>query len=160
MNFKENLQTMKKIQKNLLDYLNDEKNSEENYRNIQQIFEGQKIKDDYYFLYSVLQLISKIADNHKRNSNFFDQIEKIIINIKDIINEKLNNYEIFTIFQNSKRLLLFLIEEKILLLNDFIISQIFSQKFIDMKYPDYLRPEINIYKGEETKINDFDDFNY
>ena len=64
MDFEEKLHAMKIIQNYFIDFIDNESNTEESFQNLQQIFDDQKIKDDQYYIISLLQLISRISDNH------------------------------------------------------------------------------------------------
>ena len=61
-----------------------------------------------------LHMISKIASDHHRLPNFINKIEKILKYLKDDITRYFSNSSIFNIFSESKRILLFLLEEKII----------------------------------------------
>lgn len=110
MNIKGVLEIMQNIQKNILIFIENESNAEENFQNLQIIFEEQKIRENKYFLNSLLHLITKIADNHYRCSNFFDKLTKLLLIFKDNIKQDFSNSQIFNIFKSNKRFLLFLIE--------------------------------------------------
>ena len=160
MSLTEELEIMKSIQKNLLDLIDEENEIEECYQNILHLFEDYKIKDDQCFLISILLLISKISDNHNRSINFFEKIMKIILYFKEPIKNNISNLQIFNIFKENKRLLLSLIEEKIIFLDENIISKISSTNYQNMGYSKYFSPEIKIYeKKESEKTENFDDFN-
>lgn len=70
-------------------------------------YEGNKSKLKHF-----LQLILIISMNHHRNPNFFENIKKILTTSSKFYNKIFTNEELFTIFQESKPILLFLIDEK------------------------------------------------
>ena len=73
----------------------------------------------------------QVSNNHYRTNNFFDKIGKIINIFKaDIINF-FSNQEIFQIFQENKRLLLYLIDEKIMVIDKAIFDIIAKRRTND-----------------------------
>lgn len=60
-----------KLQQGILDFLDDNNNMEENYQNLQAMFDHQHIKEDIHELKLLLYLINKISKNHHRSPNFF-----------------------------------------------------------------------------------------
>ena len=54
-----------------------------------------------------LHLISKISENHKRNPDFFNKIEKLILLFEEEFKTQFSNSELFRFFKKSKRILLF-----------------------------------------------------
>ncbi|KAK8836069.1 hypothetical protein M9Y10_040025 [Tritrichomonas musculus] len=150
VNIKEFLEVMKKIQKNLIDFLEHGDNNEEQYQNLIQIFEDIKIHDNQFKIKPLLYLILKISNNHHREPAFFSKIEKILLLFKDDIKKYFPNNELFHIFKSNKRLLLFLLEEKIMIFDEFIIKRIVNnEKYIESKYPQYFQPEIQPFINEK-----------
>ena len=110
----EYLQNIENIQENILIFIENEDNQEENYQNLIQLFNDQKILDSPSEIKLILTLISKISDNHYRLPNFFSKLEQIILFFKDAMEKNFSNDDIFTIFSNNKRILLFLFKEGII----------------------------------------------
>ena len=109
MKVEENTKKIKNIEENLLFFLENEGNAEEYYSNI---IDNHKILDEKHELVLLLHLISKISKYHHRNHNFISNIEKKFENIWERYQKKFTNSEIFKIFKGSKRIFLFLLEEK------------------------------------------------
>ena len=58
--------------------------------------------------------------------------------------------EIFNIFKSNKRILLFLIEQQIIVIDQYIVIRITTtEKFIESKYPQYFQPEIQPFINEQ-----------
>ena len=138
---------MKNINISLLEYIDDEKKSEADFK----FLDNESILCNRYKFKSLLYLIIQITNNHRRLANFFTKVEKILDHIKIYIQKHFSQYEIFKIFESNKRLLLYLIDSKILIIDDQIISDI--KKDDDMK--NYFSPEIeisdnNIHKQSEN----------
>lgn len=64
LNVKEFLEVMKKIQKNLIDFIEHGDNNEEQYQNLIEIFDGIKIHDNQFKIKPLLYLILKIGRAH------------------------------------------------------------------------------------------------
>lgn len=148
MSIQEYLEKMKNIQKYLLEFIENEDKYEENYQNLIKIFDDNKIQKNRYDLKALLHLIVNIANNHYRGQNFFSKIEKIILLFEEEIKNYFTNTDIFNIFETNKRLLLFLIQNKILNFDKQIAKTInyFRYKYSD--YQKYFAPEIKPYLKE------------
>ena len=150
MNSEEYLNAMKDIQENILNFLEEKDNSEGNFIILESKFKDSKIKDHLYELLSLLHLISKIGNNRHRFPNFFSKIERILLIFKEDIKKYFPNSEIFNIFKSNKRILLFLIEQQIIVFDEYIAKQITNiNKFIEAKYPQYFQPEIQPFINEK-----------
>ena len=108
------------IMKNILNFLEDETNLEDNFQNLENIFNESKIKDCKLDLLSLLHLISKISNNCHRFNLFFSKIERILQNFQSDIKKYFSNSQIFNIFKSNKRILLFLTEEGIIIFDEYI----------------------------------------
>lgn len=142
MNIKENVEKMKMIQNTLLDFVDKETNSEENYSNFLNIIKRHQIIEDRYEFKLLLRLINQIGNDHRRGCNFINKIEKILEHFSKDIKKCFSNDEIFKVFDNNKRILLFLILNKIIIMDEFMASQIINPKYIPKMYLKYFRPEI------------------
>lgn len=114
----------KNIQKYFIGYIDDEENDDKNLDDFIAIFNQSSIKEDKNELYLFLQLILAVSNNHYRLPNFFTKLFKIILYIKEDIIKYFTNEEIFKIFKSNKRVISFLIEEKIITINESILSSI------------------------------------
>ena len=147
------IEKMKNIQANLLTFIDNEDNVEENHQNLLKLFDDYKIRGDRYDLKSILHLLSKIVDNHYRCPNFFDKIFKILLNFKDQIKNYYTNSDIFDIFSNNKRIILFLIEEKMLTIDDQIANILTSKEYNNEFYQQYLYNELKPFLSEKVSQN-------
>ena len=148
MNIDDFVGKMKKIQQILIKFLDDEINLEENYEIFVKTVTEQKINEDTYQLKSVFQLINKIGCNHQRCYRFFNKIEAILKHFKKDMLQYFTNSEIFEIFKDNKRILLFLFQEKIIIVDEYIVSQLTCDEFIKKKYIEYFSPEIKPFFNE------------
>ena len=102
-------------------------------------------------LKSLLHLILKIANNHHRTPQFNNKIEKILLYFFTKIKQTLSNSEIFQLFKNNKKILLFLFRNKIITVNK-EISDFILVKFT---YRHFFYPEIkNFISENERKITE------
>ena len=143
------LDKMKKIQENLLEFIDNEDNVEEKFQNLINLLKDQKFRDNENDLKSFLYLVLRIANNHHRKEGFFNKIERILTFFKDEIRKFYLNFEIFNIFKSNKRILLFLIEEKFIDLDKSILSIMTTGKYLKANYPAYFSPEIHPFIDSE-----------
>ena len=112
-------------------------------QNLIKYIENQKItssKDDFRLF---LLIISRISDNHHRYAKFLSKIEQILIYFGEQMNKNFSNCEIFDIFKNNKKILLFLFEKKIITADIYILKSIYTKKkseirdFTQFFYPEF-----------------------
>ena len=148
MSIQETLKKMKAIQNFLLTYLDSEDNIEENFQNLSNAIITQTICDDMHQLKLFLHLLVTISDNMHRGPNFFNKIEQILNIFIDEIKIYYPNNEIFIIFKENRRIILFLFEKDVLKMNKYILNEIsrkysfhsFKTKY--RNYGKYFAPEI------------------
>ena len=133
------LEINKNIQRKIIEFLEHDSNTEENYQNLIQLIDENKIKEDEFKLQELLHLISIISSHHHRSLDFFPKIERILLNFQKEIKQRLSNSEIFYIFNNNKRIILFLIEENLIIPN----KQIVKQKEYDISFLSYFCTNFN-----------------
>lgn len=136
------IKDMKKIQENLLSYIENDANVEEKFQNLNTILDDLKIRENKHELKSLLHMILKIANNHHRGPDFFTKIERLLTVFKEEMTKNFSNSEIFSIFKTNKRILLFFIEEGILILDNYVAKKFLSKQYIKNKYPQYFFPEL------------------
>lgn len=144
------IEKMKDLQSKILDYVDKDEDMEENFEVLCNFVNEQKIcKNEQYFII-LLQLLVDISNNHHRTNNFFQKIERILIEYKEEIIHFYNNITIFKIFKSNKRILLFLLNEDIMKIDDLIFYKMNKEKYKRLGYPQYFTPEIK--KFRENKI--------
>ena len=140
---------LKKIQHNIIDYIDDPANIEENFQKIENSFSDIKIHDDKQLVKDVLIFINNVSLYHYRGSYFISKIEKIILFFKDDFSKFFSNYEIFKIFKENLRIILFLHECKIINFDD---NRIISWYLHDERHIYYFNKEIK--SSNQVKIDD------
>ena len=109
------------------------------------------LEQDKNEIKTTLYLLTNIANNHHRNPYFFEKIEQILLRIKDKITNNLSNIEIFEIFKNSKRLLLFLIKEKFVEFDEICYKRVGNNDHLKSQFQYYFYPEIKELIDDETR---------
>lgn len=141
---------MKNIKEILLEFFEDDgdKNTQnDNFAKLIQHIADQEIHEKILLLKEFFNLLSKILKNHHRSSTFFQKIEPILKEyVEDI--KKFSNIEIFNFFKCDKRILLFLIEEKILILDKTIAYIMTNPNYLKKLYPHYFFNEIKPFLTE------------
>lgn len=133
----ERIEEMKNFYQLLLTFLDNDEQQEENYQKICQIITGHNFIQNNKELKPFIKLIQKLVRNHHRSSNFFDNIFKILeIFLKDI-KQIYSNFEIFQLFKNDKRILLFLVESGALTIDEQISCNMRKGKYKYDNYPQY-----------------------
>lgn len=170
MDIKEYIERKQKIQKSLLEFINNDENIEENFENFLKIIKEQNILQDRLELKATLYLLLQIANYHYRPPSFFDKIERIFKFLKKSIQKIFTNTEIFHIFHGNKRLLLFFIEENMFTIDDDIFDFMSKEEYQNFNYLEYFFTEIKDFLNEdfisdienevdELKANDLNKFN-
>lgn len=147
---KQKIEKMKDLQSKVLDYIDKEEDMEENYEVLCNFINEEKIHKNGQDLILLLRLLVYISNNHRRSNNFFQKIEKILIEYKDEIIDYYDNIEIFDIFKSNKRLILFLLKEDMMIIDDYIFYAM-NESYKKLKYPQYFTPEIKKYAKKKKK---------
>lgn len=135
---------MQKMQDELIKFITTNNHSDEDYENLANFFDEQKIRDQHEFK-AILHLILNLSNNYHRNADFFTNIEQILMIFQNEIQDFFSNDEIFDIFKDNKRILLFLFEEKLLIPDMYIASIITSPQYKKAFYPHYFSPEFRSF---------------
>ncbi|KAK8857347.1 hypothetical protein M9Y10_015751 [Tritrichomonas musculus] len=136
----------------VLDYLESSEWSDEYFDNLIKIIDAQhleKVQEEYeHFLY----MIEHISNNHHRDETFIKKVFQIMQHYKPQIKQTLSNTQIFKIFQNNKKILLFLIENEIIKLDANIADSINNQYDKNgNRYRDFFYPELKPFL-DQSKI--------
>ncbi|KAK8857658.1 hypothetical protein M9Y10_016064 [Tritrichomonas musculus] len=153
MDFQSYIDKKIEVQNSILLFIDDKKDIKANFQNLTNFLNNPKLLEDQQELKEILYLISKITKNHHRDEDFFNKIEKILLLIKDPIQKIFSNIDIFQIFKNNKRILLFLLKENMLIMNESIVNLMLSTKYQKVNYISYYFPEVNgLLEPEEQAI--------
>ena len=141
MEVDEYLNERKMLNIHLLDFIENYDYSQEDYTNLIIDINNQKITENKKELELFLHLLLLIANNHHRNSSFFSKIDQILKYLIPTITQTFSNTEIFNIFHKNKRILLFLIKNKVFKVDEQLMNSIKDQNF-----PEYFAES---YKSDE-----------
>lgn len=150
MEIQEYFKKKKDLQNYLLNYLDKETKADQDRENFFKqidIINSSNINEMKIFL----QLIIQISNNHHRQPNFYDKLEEILLPFIQTIKQTFSNIEIFEFFQSNKRLLLFLIEQNILIIDEQIYEIIQDENYQRKDYLIYFWPEIEKFTNDELK---------
>ena len=92
-------------------------------------------------------MINNIANHHYRTPQFFPKIEKLLIGIQESIKKHILSNNIYFSFKNNKRILLFLIQNKIIEIDRQFVDRMLFDRLKKKNYEtgmvEYLFPEIH-----------------
>mgnify|MGYP001040281963 CR=1 FL=1 len=142
------IKSKKVLQGKLLKYISSDDGTEENYENLKNCMKDQNIYENKSELKILLYMITNISNFLLRPVNFFEKLEKIILNFKDIIINQFTNDEIYQIFQTSNRLLLFLIDENIFTID----KKIYLLNKNNQDFLLYFYPEVAKFIEKNAKL--------
>ena len=148
MNFEEFIEKKKSIQIALLEFLEDESDADDKFENFVNLVTSQQIINNQHEFKELLYLINNIVNNHHRVRNFICKFERVLRQFKQEIQKYFSNSEIFNIFEDNKRILLFLLEEKMMIIDEYIFSIITT--YVRKNYCEYFQPEIKPFLTEEN----------
>ena len=150
---------MKNIQENILEYFNNEEKTEEDFINLE-FLKQQKLGNHKDLLKETLLMLSSIVNNHHHTKNFYEKIFAILKALKKPINVYLTSYDLFWIFKNNKRLVLFLLDEKLLKPSDPITNILSNCKYYTHYYQEYFFSEIGSKRIDKLPFFDIVGVNY
>ena len=108
-------------------------------------------------LKAICRLILKIANNHRIENDHFTKIEKILLYFKEEMAQTFSNSEIFAIFKNNKRILLFLIAQKVISVDESTEKQLLSMENPNgVKYRHFFFPELVSKEKIESELFELD----
>ena len=122
MEVQDYIQRMGNAYKFILEFLENTNNDEAQSHKIIQLFQDMKIIENKFDLKEIFYIILNMANNHLRTQVFLPKVIHLLNFLKGSIRNHFTNFEIFHIFKSNKRLLLFLLEEKILNFDENIVA--------------------------------------
>lgn len=147
------IELMKTVEESLQNYINPENEDEESdFSKFSKMIDGNKIREDKNKLIPFLHLLISISKHQHRCKHFFDKIEKILLFLMEDIKKFLTQIEIFDMFKSSKRILLFLVNQKVIIFNQKMVDEIIVKKFRFYRYMEYFYPEIEQFLKDGDKF--------
>ena len=141
----------KKFYVKLMEFLENSETSDSNFIQIIELINDAKLTEDHEEFKIFLRLLLNLSNHHHRQTNFISNIEKIFLHLMDQIKQTFSNYVIFNIFQSNKIILLFLIETKVLTIDEKIYHEIMNKQELNgLQYFHFFIPEMKEFIGEEN----------
>ncbi|KAK8884331.1 hypothetical protein M9Y10_043439 [Tritrichomonas musculus] len=146
----EYLVKMRNIQRQLLEFIDNDTNAEENFQNLIKNLEDSEVRANRCDFRLFLRHLAKICCYHHRSPTFMSKIEKIILYYKDDLTKNYSNEDIYSIFRKSKLVILFLLENDIIKMTESIARQMY-----ELKQLHFFASEVTSFiKSEEIAKND------
>ena len=154
---KQYVDNKKELQEKILNFVLDEEDANDEFNNLIEYIEKQiKVEENPEELKLLLNLISRISNNHYRHKAFISKIFNILSSLEQNIKKLIPNHRVFNIFKTNKLVLLFLFQKKIIIPDENIINYIITQtKFnYDVYFYEEIKPYINKTKEKiiENKL--------
>ena len=151
MEIQEYIDEKKELQDLLLSYIDGRDDSEIDFHFLINHFENQEIRENPDEFKALIHLLLRITNNHYRYRGFFKKIEQIILYFQNDIKQTFSNTEIFNLFKNNKRIVLFLIKNNIITIDKSITDLMIEQsESKDKKCCHYFFPEIKPFLNLQT----------
>lgn len=158
MNTQSFIKEMKEINKKIQIYLDDQENSESNYKILINLFDNFKIKEDSLKIREIIHLLSIKYKYHETDSSFYPKIEQILIYLKDAIKQLFTKDDIYCIFRRNQILLHWFFNENIISMNRLIISEVNDMSFSN-EIQSYLNPSLDHKKTEVSFGGNLEQYN-
>lgn len=142
---------VREIQDNILSFIDADDKADYSPSIFKDFMDSKKFGHDIHELKVIIELIKKISKNHKRRIDFYEKIESILLYFSSEIAKNFSNYEIFDFFKKDKLILLILLKNKIISIDNRIISYINDQRTrqVDKNYEYFFYPEIKPFISTE-----------
>ena len=144
---------------------NDDEVRKESFQKLINIINSQQVEKDGEEMLQFLEIIKIIGEHHHRDQHFNEGMNQILLYYKDQIKQTFSNTKIFHIFENNKKIVLFLLKNDIITISDEICNEMINkidynkidynhffireQDDISNQYYHFFIPELENYAGEE-----------
>lgn len=141
-----------------IETLDNEKDIDQKHEEFLQYLNETTILQANHKMRQFLRIIANTSISHFRTKHFYQKIERIIDSFQTQIKEKCSNEEIFNIFKINKRILLFLFQSKIIILDSHMAHKMInSPEFLAYFYPE-LEATMTKHQKEKAKLPESDNF--
>ena len=149
MNFNDYISRNKSFYITFLSYIDSDTDTHENFQELITFINTYKYGESKDELRTILHIIQKISNHHKRQPGFISKIHRIILFFSDKAKQTFSNYEIFRIFRKNKLLLVFLFENKIITVDEPIVYYLIEKN--GPQNSNFFYPEIKPFLNKEGK---------
>ena len=126
MNIQKYLEQLKETQENLIEYIENESDKDENYFSLLSSLENQQVLSSKYEFKLFLHLILEMFSNHNRGTSIYNKLVRVLSHIKDKIQQTLKNQEIYDFFKSNKLIIIALLDEDILTIDEELFNVFFK----------------------------------
>ena len=126
MEIQEYLKKKKKVQEEILNFIDNEDDNGGYFQSLERLFNDLKIFENKSDLTELFHMILVIANDHHRSFNFYTKIDKILLLFKKEIMHFFSTSEIINIFQSNKRIICFFLQETIISSDELNSNEIMS----------------------------------
>ena len=148
-----------KLQNLFLGYIDNESDENDNYDSLIDYFTTSKIAENKEEIKSLFHFINIISNNHHRNPNFFQKIEKIISYFEKSFKNSFLNIEIIDLFWCNKRILLYLYEIQIIFFDPIdIYHRWLNSNIKNIHKLVYFYPEIKLCIDDPIMLEKIEEF--
>ena len=156
MEYQKYISQKKELYDNFNQFIDEENNSEGDFEDLINFLKAEKYEENPDEFKIVLHLINNISNNHHNYPTFFEKIERILSFYFEYIKQSFTNSELFNIFQNNKRILYFLIQNKIIIVDQYIAQQIFKKDDKnDNIFPNYFVPSPKFFRPKRSTTRNY-----
>lgn len=127
------------------------------YEAITSFLENSQYFDFNYFIRSkkeefkkILDILACISNYHHKTAEFSSKIKQILLNYREHIKSTFSNSELLNIFKSSKEILLFLLESRLITIED-LYDQFQYNEMCHFFFPE-IRDKIHDQKVEELEL--------
>ena len=129
---------------------NDDKVTKESFEKLINVIKSQQIETDKEEMRQFVEIIKSIGENHHRDHHFNKGINQLLLHYKQQIKQTLSNSEIYHMFEDNKKVVLFLLKQDIITISDEISKEMMNkQENNGNRYCHFFIPELEKFIGEE-----------
>ena len=150
MKYKNYIIKKRKLYDNFHQFIENENSSEEEFRDFLSFLKKEKYEENPDEFKLVLHMINNISSNHNRYPTLIYKIERILLFYSEYIKQNFTKLELFNIFQNNKLILLYLIEQKVIIIDESITKMILEKDENRHFYIKYFYKQYSIRESDKA----------
>ena len=127
------LSKRKVLENNFLDFIDSEDDIDEKYLQLINYIKENDIENNFYEFQNFIYLIFNISNNYHRKTDFFQKIERILLQFKESLKQTFSHYKDSKILQLNRRIIVFLCKESIITLDDALYNELSKKQKVDFE---------------------------